>query len=138
MGHSTDSLILVSLVRRRQIAIPLGRLKGQTLNVRWHLKQEGLLDMTASTALDYLVLAGPRSTVLTSLDSHRPWRIDHVYLFHAPTLSAEQRARGVKTGVAASVRKSQWDAAEIYPVPSNRLPTLSERQTGLLRLFGSP
>jgi hypothetical protein len=86
----------------------------------------------------YLVLTGPRSAVPTSRDSSRPWRIDHVYLFHAPTLLAEQRARAVKTGVAASVRKSQWDAAEIYPVPSNPLLTLSERQTGLLGLFRSP
>ena len=35
-------------------------------------------------------------------------------------LLAEQRARGVKTGAAASVPKTHWDAAEICPAPATR------------------
>jgi hypothetical protein len=54
-----------------------------------------------------------------------------------PSLLAEQRARGVTTGVAASVLKSQWKAAEIYPLASNPLFRLREREIGLLRIFGS-
>jgi hypothetical protein len=116
-----------------------GPLRGRTVNVKWYLKQEGLLDMSESSVLDYyLVLTGPRSALLASRGGTRPWHIDHVYLFDAHMLLAEQRARGVKTGVAASVLKSQWDAAEIYPAASNpRLP-LREREIGLLRLFASP
>ena len=113
-----------------------GPLQGQTVNVKWYLKQEGLLDISQSPALDnYLVLTGPRSSLLTSRGGTRPWRIDHVYLFHAPTLLAEQRARGVKTGVAASVLKRQWTSAEIYPDQINPLLPLSDRQTQLLELF---
>jgi hypothetical protein len=114
-----------------------GPLHGQTVNVKWYLKQEGLLDISDSAALDYyLVLTGPRSAALASRGAIRPWRIDHVYLFHAPSLLAEQRTRGVRAGTAASVRKSRWDAAEIYPVASNPQLPLSERQTALLGLFG--
>jgi hypothetical protein len=95
--------------------------------------------MSESSALDYyLVLTGPRSAALTSRGGTRPWRIDHVYLFHAPTLLTEQRARGVKTGVAASVLKAHWNAAEIYPVARNPLLPLVKRETELLRLFASP
>jgi hypothetical protein len=91
-----------------------GPLQGRTVNVKWYLKQEGLLDMSESSALDYyLVLTGPRSAALTSRGGTRPWRIDHVCLFHTPTLLTEQRARGVKTGVAASALKAHWNAAEI-------------------------
>jgi hypothetical protein len=116
-----------------------GPLRGCTVNVKWYLKQEGLLDMSESSALDYyLVLTGPRSAALTSRGGTRPWRIDHVYLFHAPTLLTEQQARGAKTGTAASVLKAHWDAAEIYPNASNPLLPLGERETGLLRLFASP
>ncbi len=113
-----------------------GPLQGKTVNVKWYLKQEGLVDISSSPALDYyLVLAGPRSSLLTSWGGTRPWRIDHVYLFHAPTLLAEQRSRGVKTGVAASVLKRQWTSAEIYPDHMNPLLPLSDRQTRLLELF---
>lgn len=116
-----------------------GPLQGRTVNVKWYLKQEGLLDMSESSVLDYhLVLTGPRSAALTSRGGTRPWRIDHVCLFHAPTLLTEQRARGVKTGVAASVLKAHWNAAEIYPVVSNPLLPLGERERELLRLFASP
>ena len=62
-----------------------------------------------------------------------------MYLFHAPTLLAEQRARGVKsgvkTGVAASVLKRQWTSAVIYPDQINPVLPLSDRQTQLLELF---
>lgn len=113
-----------------------GPLQDQTVNVKWYLKQEGLLDISESDAPDYyLVLTGPRSSLLTSRGGIRPWRIDHVYLFHAPSLLAEQRSRGVKTGVAASVRKSQWTSIEIYPDQINPLLPLSDRQLQLLELF---
>jgi uracil DNA glycosylase superfamily protein len=116
-----------------------GPLQGQTVNIKWYLKQEGLLDMTESAALDfYLVLAGPRSAAVSSRSSTRPWRIDAAYLFCAADLLAQQRARGVKTGVASSVPQAQWQAAEIYPVARNPLLPLTPDQISLLQLFADP
>ena len=47
-----------------------GPLVGQTVNVKWYGKLEGLLDMTADPALDmYPVLAGPRGPAATSRGS---------------------------------------------------------------------
>jgi hypothetical protein len=113
-----------------------GPLQGSTVNVKWYLKQEGALDMNDSGALDYyLVLAGPRSGLLTSRNSIRPWRIDSVFLFDAQKLAAEQQARGVKTGIASSVRSSQWEAAEIFPAQRNPALLLSPQQATLLKLF---
>ena len=44
-----------------------GPLQGRTVNIKWYLKLEGLLDTTESTELDYyLVLAGPRSPAVSS------------------------------------------------------------------------
>jgi hypothetical protein len=113
-----------------------GSLMGRTVNVKWYPKQEGILEMTESAALDfYLVLTGPRSAAVSSRSSTRPWRIDAVYLFDAADLLAQQRARHVKIGVATSVLKSQWEAAELFPVARNELLPLTPAQVSLLRLF---
>ena len=51
-----------------------------TVNVRWYLKQDALLDMTVSPAPDhYLVMTGPRATLEDA--ATRPWRISTVCLF---------------------------------------------------------
>ena len=79
-------------------------LHGRTVNVKWYLKREGLLDVTESPVLDfYLVLTGPLSAALSSRGGLRPWCIAAVYLFDAKRLLDELRARGVKIGVASSV-----------------------------------
>jgi hypothetical protein len=112
-----------------------GPLAGRTVNVKWYLKREGLLDVTEHPSLDYyLVLAGPRSSVLTSRGGTRPWTIDSVYLFHAASMADALRVRGAKIGVASSVRNADWDAAEVYPRASPLLP-LSNRQREWLQLF---
>jgi hypothetical protein len=112
---------------------------GQTVNIKWYLKQEGLLDMTESAALDfYLVLTGPRAAAVSTRSSTRPWQIAAVYLFHAPDLLEQQHARNTKIGVATSVLNSQWEDAEIFPVPRNPLLPLSPAQASLLRLFAGP
>jgi hypothetical protein len=41
----------------------------------------------------------------------------------------------VKQGVASSIIKQQWAAAEIYPTPTNSKLTVGPQQKGLLRLF---
>jgi hypothetical protein len=116
-----------------------GPLMGRTVNVKWYLKEEGVLDMTESAVLDfYLVLTGPHSAAANSRSSTRPWQIDAVYLFDAADLLAQQRARNVKIGVATSVLNSQWKAAEIFPAARNTLLRLTPAQDSLLRLFAGP
>ena len=112
-----------------------GPLVGRTVNVKWYLKREGMLDVTEDPSLDYyLVLAGPRSAILGSRGGTRPWTIDSVFLFHALSVSQTLRVRGAKLGVASSVRNADWDAAEVFPRQSQVLP-LSDRQRGWLQLF---
>lgn len=113
-----------------------GSLQGRTVNVKWYLKREGLLDMTESAALDYyLVLTGPSSAAVSSRGATRPWRIDSVFLFNARRLRSEQTVRGVKQGVASSVIMQQWKAAEIYPSPTNPELTVTQHQEDQLKLF---
>ena len=97
-----------------------GPLKDRTVNIKWYLKREGLLDTTESAVLDYyLVLTGPRSAAESSRGSTRPWCIQAVFLFDARQLRTDQIRRGVKRGVASSVINQQWAAAEIHPSASN-------------------
>ena len=113
-----------------------GPLRGRTVNVKWYLKREGLLDVTERTELDYyLVFTGPASPAASSRGGVRPWCIESVYLFDAKQLLAELRARGVRIGVASSVRAAQWKAAEIYPSASNPIHAVAPRQAELLRHF---
>jgi hypothetical protein len=116
-----------------------GPLNGRTVNIKWYLKQEGLLDMTESATLDfYLVLTGPRSAAVSSRSSTRPWRIDAAYLFDAADLLAQQEDRGIRTGIASSVPQARWQAAEIFPAARNPLLSLTPEQAALLRLFADP
>lgn len=115
-----------------------GPLQGRTVNVKWYLKREGLIGITESPALDYyLVLAGPASPATSSRGGRRPWCIEAVYLFDAKQLLDKQQARGVKTGIASSVRADQWAAAEIYPRATNRSLPISPMQVELLKLFAT-
>jgi hypothetical protein len=113
-----------------------GPLQDQTVNIKWYLKREGLLDTTESTELDYyLVLTGPPATAASSRGTTRPWSIQAVFLFDARQLRSEQITRGVKRGVASSVIKQQWAAAEIYPSATNPRLTVSSQQAEQLKLF---
>jgi hypothetical protein len=113
-----------------------GPLQGRTVNVKWYLKREGLLDTSDSASLDfYLVLAGPPGAAASSRGSTRPWCIDAVFLFDAQQLRAEQAERGVKQGVASSVTKRQWEAAEVYPTARSSRLTIDLPQAALLELF---
>lgn len=115
-----------------------GPLQGRTVNVKWYLKREGLIDMTESPTLDYyLILAGPASAAMSSRGGRRPWCIETVYLFDAKQLLDEQQTRRVNTGIASSVRAAQWAAAEIYPRATNRTLPMSSVQVELLKLFAA-
>jgi hypothetical protein len=77
------------------------------------------------------VLTGPRGQARVL-----PWVIDSVFLFHEELLEA-LTARGVKIGVATSIRKADWEAARIFPPPSAPRLQLSKSQLAQLALFSS-
>lgn len=115
-----------------------GPLHGQTVNVKCYTKREGVLDMVKAHAPDYyLVLAGPSAPAASSRGTLRPLLIETVHIFDATALHESQRSRGVSMGVASSVRRADWDAAEIYPKLNEALFILSDAQREMLRLFGA-
>lgn len=115
-----------------------GPLRDRTVNVKWYLKREGLLDMTESAALDYyLVLTGPSGLAASSFGGTRPWCIEEVFLFDARQLRDEQISRGVRRGTASSITSQQWTAAQIHPVATNQRLAVTSQQADLLRLFAA-
>ena len=113
-----------------------GTLTGRSVNIKWYALREGLLDITPDTLPDYyLVLTGSRSSAMTSLERSRPWAIEEVFLFDAPTLVARLRQSGVKIGTATSVRQQLWREAEIYPRQNHDLFHLWPEQQKALALF---
>ncbi|MFJ5990646.1 hypothetical protein [Lentzea sp. NPDC092896] len=114
-----------------------GRLgDGRTVGVRWYTKREGLLDMKEKGPDLYLVLAGPKAEPASSRGTTRPLVVDAVYLFDGAAVVADLQSRGLKIGVASSVRTELWEAAEIYPRRNPSFPLTSE-QRELLALLGS-
>jgi hypothetical protein len=105
-----------------------GPLTGRTVNVKWYLKREGVLDLTLPGPDYYLVLAGPRNSASSSRGHTRPWCVESVYLFDAGEVIDAQRRRGVKIGTASSVPTAMWDAAEIFPRAMCPSLTLDDRQ----------
>ncbi|SOC49331.1 hypothetical protein SAMN05660748_2052 [Blastococcus aggregatus] len=113
-----------------------GPLQHRSVNVKWYLQREGIVDLTSPTVPDdYLVMTGPTSAATSSHGRKRPWRIDSVYLFDATQLRDDLVARGRKVGTASSVRAELWAQAEIYPEPANSRWVLTEDQVEALRLF---
>ncbi len=115
-----------------------GQLANCSVNVKWYGKQESLLDITSHAQPDYyLVFAGPHGSAGSSRGEIRPWLIDSVYLFKADELVWALQQRGTKIGIATSIPKQFWDAAEIYPSQNNPRLILSAEQKELLALFRS-
>ena len=115
-----------------------GPLAGRTVNVKWYLKREGLLDLTPSDELDhYLVLAGPASAAASSRGHIRPWVIANVYLFDARALREGLIARGRRVGVASSVRAVEWAAAEAFPREHPLLPLTDGQRRALAHFAGA-
>jgi hypothetical protein len=113
-----------------------GPLAGRSVNVKWYTHNAGLLDVNPRALPDdYLVLAGPRIAAGSSRSAVHPWVIAAVYLFEARDLVAALRARGTKLGIAASIMRPLWDAAEIWPNPRNPRWNLSTEQQEMLALF---
>ena len=117
-----------------------GMLKGATVNIKFYGKDHGLLDLPScgKPTADYiLVLAGRRSSATSSKGQSPPIQIQKVYLFQSTELLDTLHASRTKIGVATSVKRSLWDAAEIYPSNGTALLELDERQRDLLPLFST-
>ncbi len=115
-----------------------GSLAGKSVNIKWYSKLEYMLDITPDSLPDYyLVMTGPKELEGTSKGGIRPWLINHVFLFNAAELVIELNARGVKIGVASSVRKHEWQSAEIYPNKRSMVYRMSDEQMALILAFGS-
>ena len=113
-----------------------GPLAGKSVNIRMYGKREGLLDIRREYLPDYyLVFTGPKSTTMDSKGTTRPWGINEVFLLEAQPLIDRLRARGVKLGVATSVREEEWKAARIFPASSGSPLKLTHAQQGDIRLF---
>ena len=113
-----------------------GPLAGKSVNVKMYGKRERRLDIRPEYLPGYfLVLTGPKSTAMDSKGRPRPWVVNDVFLFEAQPLIDRLRDRGVKLGVATSVREVEWKAARIYPVSSGSPLTLKQAQQDAIRLF---
>jgi len=119
-----------------------GPLAGKSVNIKYYTRGAGLLDMVANVDSTvhpdyYLVLTGPKSAAISSKGTHALWNVCFVYLFSSGELLAEVAKRPVGIGIATSVRKHLWEAAEIYPERRNpALPLrLSPEQFAALSLF---
>ncbi|MYH49315.1 MAG: hypothetical protein F4020_05200 [Gammaproteobacteria bacterium] len=113
-----------------------GPLAGRSVNIKKYSKDEGVLDIRPDALPDFfLVLTGPKRHAASSRGTTAPWTIESIYLFEAAQLLAQLSARGVKIGVATSVRRLIWDDAEVYPAPTNRSLRLTPEQVSLIDLF---
>jgi hypothetical protein len=112
-----------------------GPLAGQTVDVKAYAERTGLLDISPHPCDWYLALMGPPRA---SADRGRslPFRIERVYVFDIEALKGALKISGVGIGVASSVRKAMWEAAQVFPDPALGAPLLpDERQRRLLELF---
>ena len=114
-----------------------GPLAGRSVNVKKSSTDEGLLNMGPDALPDFfLVLTGPRTSPASSRGTTQPWTIDSIFLFEATPLVEKLRERGVKVGVATSVRRHLWDEAMIYPLPRNPTLRLTLEQVSMIEMFG--
>lgn len=114
-----------------------GCLSGKSVNIKFYSANAGLLDISLKSPPDYyLVLTGAMTSAATSRCETRPWGIDAAFLFNHAALVSELSGR-VKIGVATSVRRHYWDAAEVYPSDANPELRLTERQIKTLRMFSA-
>jgi len=115
-----------------------GTLAGRTVNVKWYGKLEYMLDINPKALPDFfLVMTGPKALNPTSKGGIRSWLIDYVFLFNAEELMIELNARGVKIGIATSIRKHEFQETEIFPNKRSMVYRMNDDQMGELLAFGS-
>ncbi|MCW4051403.1 MAG: GIY-YIG nuclease family protein [Candidatus Bathyarchaeota archaeon] len=113
-----------------------GSLKGKSVNVKLYGKKENILDINPDHLADYyLVMTGAEGDLSSSRGKTRPLIISQVYLFNMAKLMTKLRERGVRVGLATSVRKGDWEEAMVFTEHRNSELVLSEEQFRLLRLF---
>jgi hypothetical protein len=113
-----------------------GPLGGRSVNIKFYPKHDGLLNIAPDALADFiLILAGPKSAPMSSKGQTHPHSIESVFLFDATALVNELSSKGVKLGVATSVKQHLWQQAEIYPVQRNSILILSEGQRAMLAQF---
>lgn len=109
-----------------------GPLAGKTVDIQWHPKHDGQMNIRMDLFPDYyLVLSGPASAP----NFASPWLISTIYLFDANNLFLGLRERGVQIGSSTSVTGPLWERAEIYPKPRNTELALSDDERKQLILF---
>ena len=116
-----------------------GPLTGRTVDVKTYAKREGIIDLRTKDVPDYyLVLSGPIGPAASSKGQDRPWLLSSIHLFDAPELISSLQLRSIKIGVAASVAKHYWDAAEVFPKPNCDLVELTAEKRTWLGSFAAP
>jgi hypothetical protein len=110
-----------------------GPLAGSTVDVQWHPRHDGQMNIRQDAFPDYyLILSGP-DTPPGQFAS--PWLIERIFLFKAQELLNGLRERGVQIGSGTSVTGPLWERAEIYPLTRNQRLVLSDEERRLLVLF---
>jgi len=110
-----------------------GALAGNSVDVQWHPKRDGLMNIKVDALPDYyLILTGPEASATIA----NPWVIESIFLFHASELLNALRERGVQLGSGTSITGPLWERAEIYPIPRNTTLILGDEERKLLVLFG--
>lgn len=110
-----------------------GPLAGCTVDIQWHTRHDGQLNIRPDALPDYyLVLTGPATSPAGFAS---PWLITAVYLFHATTLLNALHERGVQIGSGTSITGPLWERSEIYPIPRNTHLVLSDEERKMLVLF---
>lgn len=111
-----------------------GPLRGRTVNIKTYGSAADGIDVSLHACDYYLVLSGLRKT--PGAVQHHRWSISAVYLFDRQRLLAEFTNRGVKVGIATSLRVGDLAASRLYPVPGpSALLSLTEKQVAMLALF---
>lgn len=110
-----------------------GPLAGQTVDVQWHPRQDGQLNIKIDALpAYYLVMIGQEANVPSLAN---PWLIQAVFLFNAQELLNALRERKVQLGSNTSVTGPLWERAEIYPTAREQRLVLSDEEKHMLSLF---
>jgi hypothetical protein len=113
-----------------------GKLTGRSVNVKMYTDGGYGLDIKEKAIPDYyLVLSGSTPSLSSTAGEHPSLIIESVYLFDSSTLIPKLRRSGVKIGEPTSVKKEDWESAEIYPRQRNLTIELAEKQRKQLDLF---
>jgi hypothetical protein len=114
-------------------------LNNKTVNIKLYGKQESILDISKGNLADYyLVLSGNNGSQTSSKGKTRPLIISQVFLFNMKKLMPKLQERGVKIGIATSIRKNDWQEAMIYPNQNNLELILNQKRKDLIQLFENP